>query len=237
MNERFKRTALLIGEGAMDILQKSKVIVFGAGGVGGAAVEALARGGVGEIHVVDPDALSESNINRQLLATVETVGKNKAQAACDRVKSINPDCTAVPHEVFYTADERGGIDISDYDFVVDAIDTVSSKLFLIEEAKRCGVPIICSMGTGNKLDPTKLCVSDISKTNTCPLAAVIRRELKKRNIKGVPVVWSDEIPRKVVVDDDGENHGRHAPGSISFVPPVAGYIAAAEVIKTLAGLK
>ncbi|MBR5447483.1 MAG: ThiF family adenylyltransferase, partial [Clostridia bacterium] len=177
MNERFKRTALLIGEDAMDTLKKAKVIVFGAGGVGGAAVEALARGGVGEIHVVDPDALSESNINRQLLATTDTVGINKAQAACDRIKSINPDCIAVAHQVFYTADDTGGIDIGEYDFVIDAIDTVSSKLFLIEEAKRVGTHIICSMGTGNKLDPTRLTVSDISKTNTCPLAAVIRREL------------------------------------------------------------
>ncbi|MBR5447287.1 MAG: tRNA threonylcarbamoyladenosine dehydratase [Clostridia bacterium] len=235
MNERFKRTALLIGEDAMDRLKKAKVIVFGAGGVGGAAVEALARGGIGEIHVVDPDALSESNINRQLLATTDTVGINKAQAACDRIKSINPDCTAVAHQVFYTADDTGGIDIGEYDFVIDAIDTVSSKLFLIEEAKRVDTHIICSMGTGNKLDPTRLTVSDISKTNTCPLAAVIRRELKRRGIKGVPVVWSDEIPRRVTVDE-GDSHGRHAPGSISFVPPVAGYIAAAEVIKTLTGI-
>lgn len=235
MSERFKRTELLLGFDAMDALKKARVIVFGAGGVGGAAVEALARGGVGEIHVVDPDTISESNINRQILATVNTVGKNKASAAAERIMQINPQCRAEAHELFYTAEDKGGIVLADFDFVIDAIDTVSSKLALIEEATSSGVPIICSMGTGNKLDPTRLKVSDISKTNTCPLAAVIRRECRRRGIKKLSVVWSDEIPRRVIVDEE-DSHGRHAPGSISFVPPVAGYIAAGEAIKTIAGV-
>lgn len=231
-NERFQRTALLLGEDSMERLRRAKVIVFGAGGVGGAAIEALARGGVGEIHVVDPDCLSVSNINRQILATEDTVGVNKAEAAVERIRKINPDCVAVPHKHFYLPDDKGGIVLSDFDYVVDAIDTVSAKLALIEEATESGVAIICSMGTGNKLDPTRITVSDISKTNTCPLAAVIRRECRKRGIKKLKVVWSDEIPLKVTVE---ESHGRHAPGSISFVPPVAGYAAAGEVIKDLAG--
>lgn len=236
MNERFKRTELLIGCAAMDALKNSKVIVFGAGGVGGAAIEALARAGVGEIHVVDPDVLSESNINRQILATSATVGKSKAKCAAERIGEINPECRAVVHELFYTKEDKGGIVLADFDFVIDAIDTVSSKLTLIEEATESGVPIICSMGTGNKLDPTRLTVSDISKTNTCPLAAVIRRECRRRGIRRLKVVWSDEIPRRAVVDE-GEDHGRHAPGSISFVPPVAGYVAAGEAIKAIAGIE
>ena len=233
-DERFSREALMIGENGVSALENAKVIVFGAGGVGGAAIEALARAGVGCIHVVDPDTVSVSNINRQILATDATVGELKTKAASDRIRLINPECKVVRHDVFYTAEERGGIDLSEFDFIVDAIDTVSSKLLLIEEASRLNVPIICSMGTGNKMDPTKLTVSDISKTNTCPLAAVIRRECRKRGVKKLLVVWSDEIPMRVVVDD-GENTGRHAPGSISFVPSVAGMIAAGEVIKRIIG--
>ncbi len=234
IDERFSREALLLGEDKMKLLTAARVIVFGAGGVGGAAIEALARGGVGEIHVVDPDTISVSNINRQILATSATVGKSKAATAVERIRDINPDCKAVAHEIFYTAENTGGIDLAGFDYVVDAIDTVSSKLYLIEECARLGTPIICSMGTGNKLDPTRLTVSDITRTNTCPLAAVIRRECRNRGIKRLKVVWSDEIPRRVVVED-GESRGRHAPASISFVPPVAGMIAAAEVIKAIAG--
>lgn len=230
-SERFSREELLLGEAAMDRLAQAKVIVFGAGGVGGAAVEALARGGVGEVHVVDPDALSLSNINRQILAVEETIGKNKAEAAVERIKSINPECKAIAHPHFYMPEDKGEIALSDFDYVIDAIDTVGAKLALAQEAYEKNVPIVASMGTGNKLDPTRLCVSDISKTNTCPLAAVIRRECRRRGIKKLRVVWSDEMPIKAVADDAG---GRHAPGSISFVPPVAGYILAGEVIKALA---
>ena len=234
MDERFSREALMIGENGVLALHNAKVIVFGAGGVGGAAIEALARAGVGCIHVVDPDTVSVSNINRQLLATDDTVGMLKTEAAEKRVFSINPACSVVRHDVFYTSDDRGGIDLTEYDYIIDAIDTVSSKLLLIEEATKAGVPIICSMGTGNKLDPTRLTVSDISKTNTCPLAAVIRRECRKRGIRKLKVVWSDEIPVKAVVADE-ENTGRHAPGSISFVPSVAGMITAGEAIKEIIG--
>lgn len=231
-NESFSREALLIGEEGVRRLAASAVIVFGAGGVGGYAVEALARAGVGRIDIVDPDTVSRSNINRQILALEDTVGENKANLAARRIGNINPLCDARAHELFYSSQDQGNIDLSDYDYIIDAIDTVSSKLFLIEEAARLGVPIICSMGTGNKLDPTRLTVSDIYKTNTCPLAAVIRRECRKRNIRRLRVVWSDEQPIKAEVPSDGS--GRHAPGSISFVPPVAGMIAAGEVIRDIA---
>lgn len=230
-DERFSRETLLIGEEGLERLASSAVIVFGAGGVGGYAIEALARAGVGRIDIADPDTISLSNINRQILALEETVGQSKASLAASRVKSINPLCDARPYELFYSRQEQGEIDLVDYDYIIDAIDTVSSKLFLIEEAARLGVPIICSMGTGNKLDPTRLTVSDIYKTNTCPLAAVIRRECRKRNIKKLKVIWSDEQPLKATASSEG---GRHAPGSISFVPPVAGMIAAGEVIRNIA---
>ncbi len=232
MTDRFSRSALLAGEEALLRLRSARVIVFGAGGVGGSAVEALARAGVGAIDIVDPDSISESNLNRQILATELTLGQNKAEAAAERIHSINPDCRALAHRVFYSADEHGDIELSEYDYIIDAIDTVSSKLVLISEAESAGVPIICSMGTGNKLDPTRFQVSDIYKTNTCPLAAVIRRECRKRGIRRLSVVWSDEIPRRTVVDGDG----RHAPGSMSFVPPVAGMIAAGKVIREIAGI-
>lgn len=230
-DERFERSALVLGEDAMDKLRSARVIVFGAGGVGGAAIEALARTGIGALTVVDADSVSKSNINRQILATDSTVGMKKVEAARLRVADIAPDCRFEGLAHFYTPEDRGGIDLADYDYIIDAIDTVKSKLYLIEEAARLGVPIICSMGTGNKTDPTRLTVSDISKTNTCPLAAVIRRECRKRGVKRLRVVWSDELPVRAVADSE---NGRHAPGSVSFVPPVAGMILAGEVIKAIA---
>lgn len=229
-DERFERSALVLGEDAMDKLRSARVIVFGAGGVGGAAIEALARTGIGALTVVDADSVSKSNINRQILATDSTVGMKKVEAARLRVADIAPDCRFEGLAHFYTPEDRGGIDLADYDYIIDAIDTVKSKLYLIEEAARLGVPIICSMGTGNKTDPTRLTVSDISKTNTCPLAAVIRRECRKRGVKRLRVVWSDELPVRAVADSE---NGRHAPGSVSFVPPVAGMILAGEVIKAI----
>lgn len=229
-DERFERSALVLGEDAMDKLRSARVIVFGAGGVGGAAIEALARTGIGALTVVDADSVSKSNINRQILATDSTVGLKKVEAARLRVADIAPDCRFEGLAHFYTPEDRGGIDLADYDYIIDAIDTVKSKLYLIEEAARLGVPIICSMGTGNKTDPTRLTVSDISKTNTCPLAAVIRRECRKRGVKRLRVVWSDELPVRAVADSE---NGRHAPGSVSFVPPVAGMILAGEVIKAI----
>ena len=222
----------LLGEDAMERLRRAKVIVFGAGGVGGAVIEALARGGVGEIHVVDPDCLSVSNINRQILATEDTVGVNKAEAAVERIRKINPDCVAVPHKHFYLRDDKGGIVLSDFDYVVDAIDTVSAKLALIEEATESGVEIICSMGTGNKLDPTQFEITDIYKTSGCPLARVMRTELKKRGIKKLKVLYSKEQPLNPVTPEFNEK-GKSIPGSVSFVPSVAGYIIGGEVIKDL----
>ncbi len=230
-DERFERSALVLGEDAMDKLRRARVIVFGAGGVGGAAIEALARTGIGALTVVDADSVSKSNINRQILATDSTVGLKKVEAARMRVADIAPDCRFEGFAHFYTPEDHGGIDLADYDYIIDAIDTVKSKLYLIEEAARLGVPIICSMGTGNKTDPTRLTVSDISKTNTCPLAAVIRRECRKRGVKRLRVVWSDELPVRAVADSE---NGRHAPGSVSFVPPVAGMILAGEVIRHIA---
>jgi len=230
--ERFERSALVLGEDGMRRLSEAKIIVFGAGGVGGSAIEALARAGVGEICVVDADSVSVSNINRQILAADSTVGLPKVEAARRRVADIAPGCKFVGVEHFYTPEDTGGVDLSHYDYIIDAIDTVSSKLYLIEEATRLRVPIVCSMGTGNKTDPTRLTVSDISKTNTCPLAAVIRRECRKRGIKKLSVVWSDEIPVRAVADSE---NGRHAPGSVSFVPPVAGMIAAGVAIRSVAG--
>lgn len=232
MTDKFSRMVLLAGDEALMRLRSARVIVFGAGGVGGSAIEAIARAGVGAIDIVDPDSITESNMNRQLLATECTLGENKADAAAERIRSINHDCRVTVHRVFYSAEDHGGIQLSDYDYIIDAIDTVSSKLTLISEAAASDVPIICSMGTGNKLDPSRFRVSDIYKTNTCPLAAVIRRECRRRGIRTLRVVWSDEPPLRCVVDGDG----RHAPGSISFVPPVAGMIAAGEVIRKIAGI-
>ena len=229
--EIFSREALLIGEEALAKLKGSRVIVFGLGGVGGAAFEALVRAGVGRVDAVDPDTVSKTNLNRQLLAVSDTVGCLKADAAKARAAQIAPSCEVTAFPVFYSAKDRGGIVLEDYDFILDAIDTVSSKLLLIEEAAEKNIPIICSMGTGNKLFPERLTVSDIYKTNTCPLAAVIRRECRRRGIKKLPVVWSDEEPHRVSEDA----HGRHAPGSISFVPPVAGYIMAGYAVRHLVG--
>lgn len=217
----------------MQRLSEARVMVFGVGGVGGSAVEALARAGIGAIDIADPDVVSESNLNRQILATEDTVGQYKTAAARDRILSINPSCRVREHRIFYSEADRGDIDLVDYDYIIDAIDTVSSKLYLIETASRLNIPIVSSMGTGNKLDPSRFTVSDIYKTNTCPLAAVIRRECRKRGIRQLRVVWSDEIPSRSVI----EGNGRHAPGSISFVPPVAGMLAAGEVIRHLAELK
>lgn len=228
--ERFEREARLIGEEGVRLLASSSAIVFGAGGVGGAAIEALARAGLGEIAVVDPDVVSESNLNRQLLATEETIGKSKCEAAAARVRLINPACRVKEFRHFYRPEYTGFIRLEDYDFIIDAIDTVSSKLFLISEAKKAGIPMISSMGTGNKLDPSRLRATDISKTNTCPLAAVIRRECRKRNLGKLRAIWSDETPIKAVAE---ARNGRHSPGSISFVPPVAGMIAAGEAVTTI----
>ena len=231
MSEEFSRTEILLGQDAVAKLAKSRVAVFGVGGVGGYVVEALVRSGLGAIDLIDNDEVAISNINRQIVATRKTLGMPKVEAAKERVSEINPDCKATAHQIFYTPETAGQFDFSEYDYIVDAIDTVSGKLALIELAKAANVPIICSMGAGNKLDPTKFEVADISKTSVCPLARVIRTELKKRKIKNVKVVYSKEppiTPKKVQIQN-----GKQTPGSISFVPSVAGLIIAGEVIKDL----
>lgn len=229
-----ERTALLLGEEGVNRLQNSHVAVFGVGGVGGACAEALVRAGVGELTLFDPDTVSESNLNRQLIALHSNVGDFKVEACKKRYLDINPQLKLHLCPVFYSGENAAEYPVEQFDYIVDAIDTVSSKLLLIALAHEKKVPIVSSMGTGNKLDPARLELCDIQKTSVCPLARVMRRELKKRGIEHLGVVYSQEEPIKVVADTE---FGRHAPGSISFVPPVAGYILASKVIKDLAGVQ
>lgn len=224
MSERFSRQARIIGEEKMNILKNSSVIVFGLGGVGGAAAEALVRGGIGKIAIVDKDVVDITNLNRQIIATEETVGMKKTDAAEKRFLSINPELIVERFDIFYLPETADEINLSDYDFIVDAIDNVTAKIELIVRAEKQGVPIISSMGTGNKLSPEMLEIADIYKTSVCPLARVMRRELKNRGVKKLKVIYSKEEPIKT---------GSYVPGSISFTPPVAGYLAASYVIKKL----
>ena len=228
---QFSRTALLIGEEGVEKLKKSRVAVFGVGGVGGYVVEALARSGVGALDLIDKDTVSLSNVNRQIIALHSTVGRLKTEVAAERAKDINPDICVRVHNVFYLPETADQFDFSAYDYVVDAIDTVSGKLALIEQAKWAKVPVISSMGAGNKLDATAFEVADITKTSVCPLARVMRRELKKRGIEHLKVVYSKEEPLPSPLVD--EESGKSIPGSISFVPSVVGLIIAGEVIKDL----
>ena len=230
-DEKFSRSALLLGDTGVDKLKNSHVAVFGAGGVGGYVIEALVRSGVGKIDIFDNDTVSVSNFNRQIIATEKTLGMAKTEAAKTRILEINPCCEVITHNVFYSAECAGEYDLSIYDYVIDAIDSVKSKIELIRRATEAGVKIISSMGTGNKLDPTMLELSDISKTSVCPLARVMRRELKGIGITHLKVLYSKEEPIKAVASEDG---GRHAPGSVSFVPSVGGLIIAGEVIKEIA---
>lgn len=227
---QFERTAILLGNDNMNKLSAAKVIVFGIGGVGGYVVEALARTGLGALCLVDDDVVSESNINRQIIALHSTVGEAKVEVAKRRCLDINPDINVETHQVFYSPETADQFDLSDYDYVVDAIDTVTGKLQLIEAAKKAGVPIISSMGAGNKMDATAFEVADIYETTVCPLAKVMRKELKDRGIESLKVVYSKETPISVVAD---EENGRHAPGSNAFVPSTVGLIIAGEVIKDL----
>ena len=224
MDRRFERTGLLLGEEGLEKLARSRVAVFGAGGVGGYVIEALARSGVGALDVTDSDVISLSNINRQIIADSNTVGRYKVDVVCERVKAINPECVVTVHRTFFTPQNAPDFDFSQYDYVVDAIDTVTGKIGLITCAEAAGVPVISSMGAGNKLDPTAF----------CPLARVMRAELKKRGVKKLKVVYSKEKPIKASADD---GCGRHAPGSVAFVPPVAGLIIAGEVIKDITGVR
>ena len=230
----YTRTTLLLGNEAMQKLKNARVAVFGVGGVGGYAIEALARSGVGALDLIDKDTISESNINRQIIALHSTLGKLKTEVTAARVRDINPDCTVRTHNVFFLPERAHEFDFSSFDYVVDAIDTVSGKIALIEKAKEYGVPIISAMGAGNKLNPTAFEVADISQTSVCPLARVMRKELKKRGIEGVKVVYSKEEPLKSEgVPEDEERGVKVTPGSIAFVPSVAGLIIAAEVIKDI----
>ena len=236
LNE-FCRTELLVGEEGINKLHNSKVIVFGIGGVGSFVVEALTRAGVGNVVLVDNDTICISNLNRQIHATQATVGMIKVEAMKERVISINPKCNVEAKQVFITADNISEIIPSDVDYVVDAIDTVTSKLALAEYCYKNNINIISSMGTGNKMDPTQFRVSDVFKTKVCPLAKVMRHELRKRGVKKLKVVYSEEMP---MTPDNGRavpSAKRQTPGSISFVPPVAGMIIGGEVIKDLTGIK
>lgn len=229
MNNQFSRTEMLIGKDGVEKLKNSRVLVFGVGGVGGYVVEALARSGVGSIDIVDNDKISITNLNRQIIATYDTIGKYKVDAAEKRILSINPKAEIVKYNLFYTPETKTLIDFSKYDYIIDAIDTVAGKIAIIEEAKRNGIRIISSMGTGNKTNPTKLEVADISKTSMCPLARVIRQELKKRKISKVKVVYSKEEPIKNNVKENNKT----VPASMATVPAAAGLIIAGEVIKDL----
>lgn len=249
MFDRFSRTQLVFGKEAMDRLKGSRVAVFGVGGVGGYTVEALARSGVGAIDIIDNDKVCLTNINRQIIATGKTVGKYKVDVAKERIEEINPDCKVTAFRTFYMPETADRFDFTKYDYVVDAIDTVTGKIALIENAKKAGTPIISSMGAGNKVDPTAFEVADIYKTSVCPLARVMRYELKRRGIKKLKVVYSKEKPIPPIADEDpnGENGclsmadkvagKRQVPGSTAFVPSVAGLIIAGEVIKDIIGYK
>ncbi len=230
------RTGLLIGNEGLQKLSKAKVIVFGIGGVGSFVVEALTRAGVGNLILVDNDTICISNINRQIHATQETVGNIKVEAMKQRVLLINPKCNVDAKQVFLNAENIGELVTEDIDYVVDAIDTVSSKLVLAQYCYEKEINIISSMGTGNKLDPTQFTVSDIYKTKVCPLAKVMRSELRKRGVKKLKVVYSEEIPTTPNKGDAVPSAKRQTPGSISFVPPVAGMIIGGEVIKGLVGV-
>ena len=232
--DKFSRTGLLIGEDGLKKLKNSRVIIFGIGGVGGYTVEALARCGIENITIVDNDTVSTSNVNRQIIATITTVGKLKVDVMKERILSINPNANVVTFNTFYSPDNSSTFDFSNYDYVVDAIDSVTGKIELCVRAQQTNTPIISSMGAGNKLNPTMFEVADVYKTSVCPLAKVMRRELKARGIKKLKVVYSKEEPIKItntyVEIPEGK---RQIPGSISFVPSVVGLLIASEVIKDL----
>ncbi|MBO7472809.1 MAG: tRNA threonylcarbamoyladenosine dehydratase [Ruminococcus sp.] len=246
MSDRFSRTQLLFGEEAMKILANSRVAVFGVGGVGGYAVEALARSGVGALDLIDDDKVCITNINRQIIALGSTVGMYKVDAAAERIHNINPDCRVTCHKMFYMPDTSDKLDFSQYDYIIDAIDTVTGKIEIIMQAEKAGVPVISSMGAGNKLDPTAFEVSDIYKTSVCPLAKVMRYQLKRRGIKKLKVVYSKEqplVPQGIAAEDgSGETDmrtgtaRRSTPGSTAFVPSVVGLIIAGEVIKDITAI-
>ena len=236
MINEFSRSELLLGGDAMEKLKKARVAVFGIGGVGSYAVEALARSGIGALDLIDDDVVSLSNINRQLIALHSTVGKPKVEVAAERIADINPECVVRTYKMFYTPETAEEFDFSQYDYIIDAIDTVTGKISLAERAQEAGVPVISAMGAGNKLDPTAFEAADIYQTSVCPLARVMRRELKKRGIKKLKVVYSREeaLTPAISEEDDGSAHKKRVtPGSVAFVPSVAGLILAGEVVRDI----
>lgn len=235
MQEKFIRTAMLLGEAGIKTLGTKRVAVFGVGGVGGYAAEAIVRSGIGAIDIIDKDEVAESNINRQIIATTKSIGRQKVDVMEARIADINPECKVRKYACFYLPETADRFDFSEYDYVVDAVDTVTAKIELIMRAKAAGVPVISSMGAGNKLDPTRFEVADIAKTSVCPLARVMRRELKKRGIAQVKVVYSKEEPLvpQISAPEQTKTSGKTVPGSVAFVPSVAGLIIAGEVIRDL----
>ncbi len=241
-DEQFLRTEMLIGNEALNKLKRARVAVFGVGGVGGTVCEALIRGGIGSIDIVDDDKVSVSNLNRQIIALKSTVGKDKVEVCKNRLLDINEEAVITAHKCFFTPETSDKFNFSEYDYVVDAIDTVTGKIELILKAKENGVPVISAMGAGNKLDPTAFTVDDIYKTSVCPLARVMRKELKARGVKGLKVVYSKEVPISSDLTQKEEaaktptrtgKPKKSVPGSVSFVPAVMGFIIAGEVIKDL----
>ena len=240
MADQYSRTRLLLGQDGIEKLRNARIALFGLGGVGGYAAEALARAGVGHMDLIDDDTISLTNLNRQILATHSSIGKYKVDVAADRIRDIDPSIEVRTFQTFYLPDTAALFDFSQYDYVLDAIDTVTGKLMLIAQAKEAGTPVISCMGTGNKLDATAFEVADISKTSGCALARIMRKECAKRGIKGVKVVYSKELPLEPLEDPDDplepQREGssrRSTPGSTAFVPGVAGLIMAGEVIKDL----
>ncbi len=232
MAEQFARTELLLGKEAMERLRRSRVAVFGIGGVGGYVVEALARSGIGYLDLIDHDKVSATNINRQIIATLQTIGKDKVDVMKERILSINPNTVVNVSKSFYLPENADDFDFGKYSYVVDAVDTVTAKIELVMRAKTAGVPVISCMGTGNKLEPAMLEIADIYQTSVCPLAKVMRRELRKRNIEKLKVLYSKEEPVKKYLSIQG----RAVPGSVAFVPSVAGLLIASEVIKDIIGI-
>lgn len=239
MKEQFIRTAMLLGEEGIDKLQTKRVAVFGIGGVGGHVVEALARSGVGALDLIDNDVVSVSNINRQIIATYDTVGRYKTEVMKERILSINPECKVTIYNTFYLPEERNKFPFTEYDYIVDAIDTVTAKIDLAVLSQELSIPLISSMGTGNKLDPSQFEITDIYKTSICPLAKVMRKELRDRGVNKLKVIYSKEEARKPLPLEEeaqSETKRRATPGSTAFVPAVAGLMIAGEVIRELAGV-
>lgn len=233
--DQFERTRMLLGDEAMQTLRAARVAVFGVGGVGGYVVEALARSGVGALDLIDNDTVALTNLNRQIIATHDTIGRPKVEVAAERVKSINPDCAVRTYQTFYLPETEQDFDFTAYDYIIDAIDTVAAKISLVLNAQKAGTPILCALGTGNKLDPTMLEIGDLYDTSVCPLARVMRRELRRRGVERLQVLWSREEPIKPLASEE-ETERRGLPGSTAFVPSAGGLMIASRVVRDLLGL-